>query len=310
MNSVQCYVWLGLALLGGAALLRWYFYWKSHAVKFKQSGYMAPYTTACGKIFFNLSTRLLTFLTVGPVKTVDRRKSPMRGRTVYVGNHQLPTDFAMLRRGAGRHFRTLTSAKELKGFFGVLGAWSGVISIAFKEKSERAAAEAACVDTVTKEDGALGIFPEGNLLPDNPELNERWLPGAIRIARKASANAGAPVNIVPIAIYYEQDPARASWSQRFLSRSKWLGKRDPRNWDPVFKLDLDTLGSDEERERVTQERAEKLKAYYHSHITLYGGVVVVGDPIEVSTLPADENDACLVLRDRVHDLLQVAKKHS
>ncbi|MBX9695595.1 MAG: hypothetical protein K2Z81_24640, partial [Cyanobacteria bacterium] len=118
--SIQFYVWCGLAVLVVAALARWYSYWSYHAKKFQQSGYMAPKTTWAGKTFFNLSTRLLTFLTVGPVKVINRQKSPMRGRRIYIGNHQLPCDFAMLRRGAGCHFRTLTSAKELKGFFGVL----------------------------------------------------------------------------------------------------------------------------------------------------------------------------------------------
>ena len=301
---------IGLAVVVVLGLYRWYSYWSYHARKFSQSGYMAPKTTWAGKVFMNLSTRLLTFLTVGPVKVVNGHKSPKSGRTVYIGNHQMPCDFAMLRRGAGRHFRTLTSAKELKGFFGVLGAWSGVISIAFKEKADRAAAQDSCVLTVTEENGCLGIFPEGNLLPDNPELNERWLPGAVRIARAASANAGgAPVNIVPIALYYEQDPQKASWSQRFLKRNKWLGKRDPRNWDPVFKLDLEKMGADE-KARVEKERAEKLKEYYRSHVTLYGGVVVVGDPIEVSTLPSNEDEASSVLRDKVRELLAEAKKHS
>ncbi len=306
--SVQGYLWLGLAFLCVAAAVRWYRVWKYHARKFTQSGYTAPYTTVWGKIFFNFSTKLLTLLTVGPVKVVNRRKSPLSGRTMYIANHQMPCDFAMLRHGTNRHFRTLTSGKELRGFFGVLGAWTGAISINFKEKSERAAAQATCVDVLAKEDGSFGIFPEGNLLPDNPRLTERWLPGAVRIARLASEKAGgAKINIVPVALYYERDPKNANWIQRFLARAAWLGMRDPRNWDPVFKLDLDQM-SEEEREKVTAERDQKLKAYYRSHITLYGGVVVVGDPIDSSTLPADEDEASLFLRDRVLELLDLAEQ--
>lgn len=309
MMSVHGYVWLALAFVCVAAMLRWYFVWKSHARKFAQSGYTAPYTTVWGRTFFRFSTWVLTILTVGRVKVINRQKSPLSGRTLYIANHQMPCDFAMLRRGTNRHFRTLTSGKELSGFFGVLGAWTGAISIGFKEKSERAAAQATCVDVVAQENGSLGIFPEGNLLPDNPRLTERWLPGAVRIARLASEKAGgAKVNIVPIALYYERDPSKASWIQRFFARAAWLGLRNPRNWDPIFKLDLDQL-SEDERTRVEAEREQKLKAYYHSHVTLYGGAVVVGDPIDMSTLPADEDQASLFLRDRVLELLEIAEQN-
>lgn len=297
-------------VLASCLLAGWYKHWQEHARKFTQSGYTPPRTGRAGQLAFKLATRLLTFLTVGRVIVVNRCKSPKHGRVIFAANHQLPCDFAMLRRAANRHFRMLTAADQLKGPIGFLGAWMGVISVAFKQKSDGAAAEAACIKAVAENEGALGIFPEGALLPDNPNLSENFRPGAVRIARAAALASGSPVQIVPIAIFYKHDRKQADWTHRFFGRfrSTFLGTRNPRNFDPIFKESLEGK-SETEVAQIEAIREAKLRGYRKSHVTNYGGVVVVGEPIDIRDLPEDPIEAIGKIRDAVAALLVEAKKH-
>ena len=295
-----------LALAVRVAL--WYKFWKFHAMQFQTSGYTPPKAGWTSRVCMKLACRFAAFMTVGKVKVIRSKNVPTNGRVIFAANHQIPIDFAMLCRGAGRHIRLLTSADELTGFFGVISAWFGIISIAWKSKADSAAAEEACVQAVAKVDGALGIFPQGSLLPDNVLNKTEFRPGSVRIARKAEALAEQEVQIVPVAIYYERNPAKADWTHRLLKRyrSMFLGLRNPRTWNPLFKLDLSTLPP-AEREAVEAQQKELLRAYKKSHVTNYGGVVVVGDPIPVSSLPADPLEAIEVIRVKMAALLETAK---
>src|SRR5262245_41237245 len=117
-----------LFILIAGGMLRWYTYWKPHGENFVNSGYVPPDTSMFGKFWFNMAARFLVFMTVGRVKVIRRVPLPAADENViFASNHQLPPDFAMLRIGAGRHFRMLTSSDELKGFFGILSAFLGVI---------------------------------------------------------------------------------------------------------------------------------------------------------------------------------------
>ncbi|MBX9685654.1 MAG: 1-acyl-sn-glycerol-3-phosphate acyltransferase [Candidatus Obscuribacterales bacterium] len=310
MNLISNHPWLFLSAVGTLLFASWYLFWKNQAARFEKSGYTPPATGPLGKFFFNAATRLLTFLTVGPVKVINGHKAPRKGKVIWAANHQQPCDFAMLRRGAGRHFRVLTAANELTGFFGVLGAWMGSISVAFKNKSDGAQAEASCVKVVAGKGGSLGIFPEGALLPDNPGLSEHFRPGAVRMARHASEISGEPVFIVPIAIYYKHDPKDRHWSHRFLAkqRASFPAARNPKSWNPIFKQDADALPP-AERDALLLQRKEIMRAHFKNRATNYGGVIVVGDAINQADLPVDPIEAAGVLRDKVAALLEEAKKH-
>lgn len=342
-------------LLGPVA---WYLFWKQHAAKFKQSGYVPPASSWFGEFALWGFARLLTFLTVGKVKVIGKEKSPRHGRVIYAGNHQLPCDFAMLRLGARRHTRMLTDSGQLKGIFGVLAAAGGVISVNTKQECSGAAAEHGCSRAVADKSfrvsfgvacflwllaaagfvfsltagltwaaiaavsaalvvaalpgsqPALGIFPQGGLLPDDPDLKEHFRPGTIRVSREAAALAGEPIMIVPVAIYYQRDSSRADWSHRFLKglRSMFGGLRNPRFWNPVFKLKLEEL-SPEERQRVEQTREQLMLEFAKTKVTNYGGVVVVGDAFDASTLPQDPIEAIAVVKNKVQELLKEARKH-
>ena len=349
-------------IASGAALLSvvvWYFFWNSHAKQFQTSGYVPPASSWFGQFGMIAFAYLLTFLTVGKVKVIGKKNAPKKGRVIFAANHQLPCDFAMVRRGSGRHFRMLTAADQLGGFFGLLSAAGGVISVAFKNKAtDGALAQEGCVKAlshkgfripfklalvlwatalagfvVSMQNGsdlgeilaivgalfvlgcpgskpALGIFPQGSLLPDDPELTEIFRPGAIKMARDAALASGESVKIVPLAIHYRKDPAKADWTHKYLKgmRSMFIGVRSPKTWNPLFKLNLDDL-PESERERVKAERKEILRAYARAKTTNYGGVVVVGEPIDAATLPEDPIAAITIIKEKIAALLDEARKH-
>ena len=350
------------ALIGAAS---WYKFWKGHAAKFEQSGYVPPSSSIFGKLGMTAFAYLLTFLTVGKVKVIGRRNVPRKGRVIFAANHQLPCDFAMVRRGSGRHFRMLTAADQLKGFFGMLSAAGGVISVAFKEKTDGQKAQDACV-RVMADDGAekdsslrkvwslgvlvftglcavhvaglisltalsvlgvvvlaltilgtptgsptLGIFPQGALLPDDQDFVEHFRPGAVKIAVEAAHQSGEHVEIVPMAILYKwEKPSRLSFLDRKLKgmRSMFLGTRNPKAWNPLFKKSLEGLSA-AEVEAIEAERKEIMRAHKKSNVTNYGGVVVVGKPVSTADLPADPIAAIAIVRARILELYAEAKRH-
>lgn len=350
-----------VAACASLAAALYFVYWRRHAQRFVQSGYTPPASSWFGEFGMRVFAGLLTFVTVGRVKIVNADKVPAERRAVFVSNHQFPCDFAMLRRGAGRHFRMLTSSDELKGNFGVFAAMGGVISVGFKTKEDGALAEEACVRSVASrhlrvESGlaalvwgtaiglliaaafgasfhwtvpvlaaiaglavfflcpgsapALGIFPQGGLLPDDPELKENFRPGAVRIAREASRRLGEPVMIVPMGIHYRREPARADWSHRYFAkfRRMFLATRNPRYWNPLFRKDLTGL-PEAERLAIEAQRKEILSHHKKTLATIYGATIVVGEAIDVSSLPEDVFEASNQLRSVVAGLLAEARKH-
>lgn len=158
-------------------------------------------------------------------------------------------------------------------------------------------------------DPCLGIAPQGALMPDNELKPEEFRVGCVRAAKAASAMCKEPVFIVPMAFHYLRDAKDAHWSQSIFNwtRSRFLGLRNPKHWDPIFKLDLETLG-EEEKAAVEVERKTKWDAYKRSHVTLYGVVVAVGEPIDVSTLSDCPKEAIETIRLKMVDLLETAKR--
>lgn len=344
----------GLAL----AALAWFLFWRSQARKLQTSGYIPPATSWFGKTIYSGLCWLVTFLTVGPVKVVGKENRLASGRVIYLANHQVPADFAVLYRTAGRHYRALGDAAQFPGIMGILAAWLGVISVTFKTKEERAAGEAAAVKVLSGSpsgprfwtvlafqslllsaalvcfagehyylallpllgsclvaassggEPALAIAPQGALMPDNLLKKEEFRAGAIRVVRAALAASGEPVHIVPVAIRYKRNPEDAHWTQRFLksTRSIFLGMRNPRHWDPLFKTDLNKLTT-AERQAVEEEQARRWKAYKHSQVTSYGAVAVHGSPINPADLPADPLEAIEVIRLKIAEMLSEASRH-
>ena len=351
----------------------WYLRWSYHAKRFQQSGYVPAAPGLAGKSFFAFGAWLLTTLAVGKVKVKKTAKLPKMDHVLWAANHQFPADFAMMRRGVGRHFRMLTSANELGGFFGVLSAFCGVISVGFSKKSDGQAAADSCTKVVAERrsvlnhivtvgaaaasvlcvitalgdggtgawlasaffgwafatmywgvgrGGSLGIFPQGALIPENvmPEYDGTmkygsFRPGAIKMAREAALATGELTFIVPVGIYYNRDKKKSDWTFRHLAGLRkslgWKGKPNPKNWEPCFKnykdVDLSTLPA-AEREQVEREQAEAMAAYKASTVILAGGAVVVGEAIEITSLPEDPMLATEELRKKIADLTAQAEK--
>lgn len=355
MNTL--YLWLGFPLL---AVASWLLYWYPHARKFQTSGYEPPATSWFGQTVFYAFGWLVGILTVGPIKVVGKDNVPENEHVIFVANHQVPSDFALVRRATGRHFRALGAASQFPGFLGLIAAFVGIISVTYDCKKDKAAAEAAGVKIMSAPirgaqisgtmlllvlallgaafisslwqgwtiaaigavsiaclfmglrcaDGALAIAPQGALMPDNELKKCEFRPGAVRIGQKAAAATGMPIKIVPMAIHYKRSAQDKHWSHYLLAktRSAFPALRNPRYWDDAFKVNLDEL-CPAQRAVVEQERREKMRAYKRTKITSYGGVVVVGDPIDVQTLPQDPIEAMEEIRLKIAALLEEAKKH-
>lgn len=347
-----------LLVSGGLiAVLTCYRYWSMQAKRLQTSGHRAPDTSALAKLVFAGACKLIAFLTVGPVKVIGKENSPRQGRVLFVANHQVPVDFALLAAAAGRHYRALGDAAQFHGFLGVLACWVGIISVKFNTKADRAAGEAACVAFLSSKvsglsltqailaatlfvlaaltallafsapyaalalglaacillslsggDPALAIAPQGALLPDNVLRKEEFRAGAVRVARAAAAASGEPVLIVPVAIYYKRDLKDRHWTHRFLKRFRSLfpSMRNPRHFDPLFKLSTEGLDKDK-RAELELAQARAIEAYKNSCAPIYGGVAVVGAAIDSSLLPEDPLEAIEVIRLKIVELLKVAE---
>lgn len=216
-----------------------------------------------------------------------------------------------VRAVASKHFRIGSGLAAL--IWGIAGGI--IISSAFGAFSSWlvpaiAAVAAFAVLCMPGSDPGLGIFPQGGLLPDDPELAEHFRPGSVRIGQAASLEASEPVLIVPIGIHYRQDPKRADWTHGIFKkyRSMFLATRNPKYWNPLFKQNIDGL-PEAERQAIEKQREEMLAHHKKTRARIYGGVVVVGEPIDVASLPADPIEASAVLKTRVAELLAEARKH-
>jgi len=136
-------LWTSGAVL--IALTSWYTFWRIQARNFGTSGYVSPETSWFAKLCFAGISRLVGFLTVGPITVIGAENVPRDARIIGVGNHQVKADFAVAQRAFGRHFRSLGAAAQFPGITAMLAAWLGVIPVTYGSKEERAHAEQACV---------------------------------------------------------------------------------------------------------------------------------------------------------------------
>jgi hypothetical protein len=145
------FLWTSGAVL--IALISWYTFWCIQARNFGSSGYVSPETSWFAKFCFAGISRLVGFLTVGPITVIGAENVPTNARIIGVGNHQVKADFAVAQRALGRHFRSLGAAAQFPGFTALLAAWVGVIPVTYGSKEERAHAEQACVNYLGASNG-------------------------------------------------------------------------------------------------------------------------------------------------------------
>jgi 1-acyl-sn-glycerol-3-phosphate acyltransferase len=159
-------------------------------------------------------------------------------------------------------------------------------------------------------DPVLTIAPQGALMPENTMEKEEFRAGAIRIARAAQDKCGEPVHIVPMAICYKRDPKDMHWSHHLFrcTRRLFPSIRNPKYFNPAFKVKLEEL-PEQARAKVAEMRAEAMRVYKEELATIYGAVVVVGEPIDPRSLPDDPLEAIDHVRRRIIALHEQACPH-
>lgn len=250
-------------------------FWSKEALKLQQkSGYVPPASPLLGRLTFRLLTGLIRFLFIGPLKVIGRRNAAYKGRLIIAPNHTFPLDFAVVSGAVGRHFRYMTAIEELAGIRGLIGAWTGAYAV--DRKSGGAAAAQASVDILIGDGDTSRVllFPQGKLIPDGLLRPEEFKTGAVRIAKQVSKDTGGqPVAILPVGIDYKRNPKDVTWLHTLLSR---LGFKAFRKFNKV---------------------------------TTYSATVVIGEPIPVNSLPDDVGQATEILRARIQEVLDEARKN-
>jgi len=269
-----------LVLAGAIRVYFWHKFWKGEGRKLQKSGYLPPAPSWFAHVFFRCVNRLIVFLGIGPVKVIGREKLRKfkKARKLVAPNHTQPPDWALVNQGVDYERYTAVTS-ELRGTRGLLSAWSGCFGVDPKQPSGAEEFVSSCIEVLASKPGAsLLYFPQGKLVADNVLRPEDFRPGAVRIARKAAAQVGSePVVIVPVAIYYNQDRAQATWLHRLMLTigQKWFRSM-----------------------------------FGHKNV---GAVVVIGDPIPVNQLPSDPDpehphNATEYLRGKIQELLLIAER--
>ncbi|MBY0551959.1 MAG: 1-acyl-sn-glycerol-3-phosphate acyltransferase [Candidatus Obscuribacterales bacterium] len=244
-------------------------YWVRQGRKMRQSGFLPPEPTRCARLTLGFASRLLLFLGVGPVKVIGAENARRhRGRLLITPNHTFELDFAMVRRALGFGFRFMTHTHQLRGFQGILGAWTGAIPVEPEKKGGGDAAVDAAVNMFKSSPVAkMLMFPQGKLVRDNVIRPEDFRWGFAKISHRTAAETDADdMAVLPMALLYLRDVRDRHWTHFLLAPlRRWWG------------------------------------------VTNYGGIVVIGEPILVKDLPEDPSEATALVRQRIERMLAYAR---
>ena len=260
-------------LLAAAFSLQRLNFWRREGLKLQQSGYLPPKSGWIADRVFQGLTRLLIFLTVGPVKVIGRQNASYRGRLLVVPNHTYQFDFAMVASSLPFTFRYLADSKELTGIRAPFAAWTGAFGVDTKAEGSGEAVIRSSVNSLSaSQNSRLLIFPQGKMVKDNVLRPEEFRTGAVRILRQAAEQCqDQSAALLPVAIHYKRDARSASWFHKVLLRLGLSGFR---------------------------------KAFGMAN---FGGTVVIGEPIPVRSLPDDPHQATELMRSKINSLLRVAQ---
>jgi 1-acyl-sn-glycerol-3-phosphate acyltransferase len=250
-------------------------FWVNEGPKLQISGYLPPKPSWFAIKVYRGLCRLVGRLFIGPIKVIGRKNGNYDGRLLIASNHQYQFDFAMIAKATscGMHYMTVTS--ELRGLRGVMGAWTGAFGVDPTVPGGADAAVQASVKILVRDnDSRLLLFPQGKLVKDNVLRPEDFKTGAVRIVKAAAEKIdGQPLAILPMGVVYKRDPKQATLFHRLLRSVGLKGFR---------------------------------RAFGYSN---YGGTVVVGKPIPVSSLPADPKEATELLRVTIQALVDEAARN-
>jgi 1-acyl-sn-glycerol-3-phosphate acyltransferase len=258
-----------IALSSAAAIAVAYFlFWVYQAAQMKKSGYLTPGPYFGARTFMCWMARFMGYLLVGPIKLVGKAKAKrLSGPIIFAPNHTHEMDFVMARRAIGGAFRYMAAANQLFGLRALFGAWTGAFPMNFKEKGGGVKAVHTAVKVLT------GWRSTNHLLvfPQGKLVRDNVL--------RPEDFRGGIVRIARIA--YKENGKDVT----------------------IVPMGLHYI-RDAEKAHWSQRVFGKLRRAFGQQN--FGGVVVVGDPIMVSTLPADETEAIAFVRERIADCLKQA----
>jgi 1-acyl-sn-glycerol-3-phosphate acyltransferase len=238
----------------GAGVLVWLFLVRRQIGLMQKSGYLPWRRYLTGMLAWRALIPIIAHLFVGPVHVRNRENiTKVKGRRVFVPNHTFELDFNIAAVASGAHFYYLTLTNQLRGLRGWIGARTGAIPVNTAVENGGAAAAEACVKALAaNRRRSLLIYPQGGLKAQWPLNKQEFKSGAVRIAQSVYQLTGEEVWIVPMGTCYLREREQA-----------------PNTMPGKF---------------VRRCR----KAF---GVTNYGAIVVVGEPIAISTLPAEADAA-------------------
>ncbi len=121
---------------------------------------------------------------------VGKENIPEREAIIFAGNHKHAVDPTVVMSSTKRIVHFMAKEELFKGLHGIIFEKIGLIKVYRGKSNPLAIIEA---ENILKNDGAIGIFPEGTRNKTENELL-RFRHGAVAIAQKAN------VRIIPFAI--------------------------------------------------------------------------------------------------------------
>jgi 1-acyl-sn-glycerol-3-phosphate acyltransferase len=208
--------------------------------------------------------KMFVFLVIGRLRVIGREHLRYRGRLIVAPNHQTERDAILMpflmRMRQARYF---IAKNQALGFLAPLVAWLGGIVVEHATRRGPIAALMTAIKAMIAElITDFIIFPQGKLVRDNVLKREDFFAGVTVLGIKVAAEGGMPLAYLPVGIYYD---------------------RDPEHRTVLHKL-LNAVGV-------------PFRTFFGEAIS--GAVVVIGDPIPVSCLSDDKDEAMDVLFERI-----------
>jgi 1-acyl-sn-glycerol-3-phosphate acyltransferase len=278
-------------------------YWRSEGDKLQTSGYLPPKPTIFSVLLMRWLTRFLGVFMTGPIKVIGSENLKVNGRAMLIPNHTDHGDFVVVFRALGfRIVRYLAAVEQLTGIRRGLAAFTGAFGV--DRSSHRAGSlvvEAATNASIT--DGARSrilLFMQGKLIRDNVVRFEDLKHGAARIGRKVHEHelgleSAAEFYYIPMGIAYKRDPKHATvfykTVQGLIVRIR-KATADQSKQGRLHKFGRLVSGKD-------------FRAYFGE--PNFGAVIVVGEPIPISSLPVAPKEITKVLGLAIQAELEKAK---
>lgn len=270
--------WIITAALAVLLMVRLGF-WYREGQKLLQEGYLPPNPSFLGQFLLKTVSRIMCFLFVGPIKVMNARNARHKGRLNILPNHQFELDFMVVAKSLPYGYRHLGAKGQMntpiKASLSALAGFFAVDTEGGKAQGKGQQVVETCGRVLALDKlSRLLMFPQGMLQRDNELKPEDFRTGAIRALQSARDDQGISENdlaVLPMAIKYIRDPARASWFHKLL-RSVGLKKFRK------FRM-------------------------HDTTTTNYGAIVNIGKAIPFKDLPADPREAIEVVRLAIQELL-------